>query len=59
MNVSKSASENNQTSSSTKIQVLAIRRIDKGAVRAIADVGLGPSLTLKEFKIVQQPGQRA
>ena len=33
MNVSKSASEHNQTSSATKIQVIAIRRIDKGTVQ--------------------------
>ena len=59
MNVSKSTSENNYTSSSTKTQVIAIRHIDKGTVRAIADVGLGPSLTLKEFKVIQQTGQRA
>ena len=52
MNVSKSASEHNQTSSATKIQVIAIRRIDKGTVQAITDVGLGPSLALKEFKVI-------
>jgi DNA-binding cell septation regulator SpoVG len=59
MNVSESTSENNHTSSSAKIQVIAIRFIDKGAVRAIADVGLGSSLTIREFKVIQQSGQRA
>jgi DNA-binding cell septation regulator SpoVG len=59
MNVSESASENNHTSSSTKIGVIASRHINKGTVRAITDVGLGLSLTLREFKVIQQPGQRA
>jgi DNA-binding cell septation regulator SpoVG len=59
MNVSESASENNHTSSSTKIGVIASRHINKGTIRAIADIGLGASLTLKEFKVIQQLGQRA
>jgi hypothetical protein len=59
MSVSKSTSEHNRTPSSAKIEVIAIRRIDKGTVRTIADVGLGLSLTLKEFKVIQQPGQLA
>lgn len=59
MNVAKSTSENNHTSSSAKIQLIALRRIDQGTVRTIADFGLGPSLTLKAFQVIPQPGQRA
>jgi hypothetical protein len=53
MSVSKPTSENNHTSSSTKIGVIANRHINKGTVRAIADIGLGASLILKEFKVIQ------
>jgi DNA-binding cell septation regulator SpoVG len=59
MSVPKPLSESNQTSSSSKIRVIAIRRVGKGPVRIIADIGLGPSLIIKELKIIQQPGQRA
>jgi DNA-binding cell septation regulator SpoVG len=38
--------------------VITIRLIDKGTVCAIADVGLGPWLVIKDFKIIEQPGQR-
>jgi DNA-binding cell septation regulator SpoVG len=59
MSVSKPTSENNHPSSSTKIRVIAIRRFNRGTVRAIADIGLVTSVVLKGFKVVQQPGQRA
>jgi hypothetical protein len=58
MNVSKLASENNHTSSSTTIHVIAIRRIAMGIVCAVAHIGLGASPILKEFKAVPKPGQR-
>jgi hypothetical protein len=51
MNVSESASENNHASSSTKIRVIAIRHMNKGTVRAIAEAGLRPSLTLNELRV--------
>jgi hypothetical protein len=59
MNVPNSEAENNDTASSTKIPVITIRRADTGTVRTIEDVGVGPSLTPKECKVIQQPGQWA
>jgi hypothetical protein len=59
MSVSKPTSENNHTSSSTTIRVIAIRGIDEGIVRAVAHIGLGASLIPNEFKVIQQPAQRA
>ena len=58
MSVSESTAENNHMSLLTKSHVIAIRPIHKGTACAIAHIGLGPSLSLKGFKVIQQPSQR-
>jgi DNA-binding cell septation regulator SpoVG len=58
MNIASPTLESNEALSSTKIRVIALRRVNKGALRAIVDVGLGPSLVIREFRIVQQERQR-
>jgi DNA-binding cell septation regulator SpoVG len=56
--VSNATEDRNHAVPLAKIRVLSIRDINKGAVRAVADIGLGPLLIIKEFNIIQQPGQR-
>jgi DNA-binding cell septation regulator SpoVG len=59
MSLAASQLERNATSPSTKIRVIAVRPVNKGSLRAIVDVGLGPSLVIREFRVIQQAGQRA
>ena len=59
MSISKPVLERNQTAASTMMRVIAIRGVNKGTVRTVVDVGLGASLIIKEFKVIQQPGQKA
>lgn len=42
-----------------RIQVLSIRPIDKGNLKAFAEIQLGETLIISGCRIIQQPGQRA
>jgi DNA-binding cell septation regulator SpoVG len=41
------------------LRVLALRRVERGTLKASADVALGQNLTLYDLRVIQQPGQRA
>jgi DNA-binding cell septation regulator SpoVG len=43
----------------SEIRVVTIKAVNKGSLRALVDIGLGPSLIVREFRVIQQPGQRA
>lgn len=42
-----------------RIQVLNIRPINKGNLKAFAEIQLGETLIISGCRIIQQPGQRA
>jgi DNA-binding cell septation regulator SpoVG len=41
-----------------KVRVMAVRNVSRGNLRALVDIALGPSLIIRDFRIVQKPGQR-
>jgi DNA-binding cell septation regulator SpoVG len=55
MNLSNPTQESKQTA----IRVITIRPVNKGSLRVTADISLGPSLMIREFRVIQQGRQRA
>jgi DNA-binding cell septation regulator SpoVG len=41
------------------IEVLDLTALDKGNLKAMASVRIGPSLVVHKCRVIQQPGQRA
>ena len=41
------------------IEVLEIKAMQRGNLRAFATVRIGDNLTILNFRVIQQPGQRA
>lgn len=42
-----------------RVTVVSIRPIDKGNLRAFAEIQLGETMIISGCRIIQQPGQRA
>jgi DNA-binding cell septation regulator SpoVG len=57
MSIPQSPPQRNQAPS--KIRIITIHQAVGGNLRAFVDIGLGASLVIKGFRIVQQPGQKA